>query len=74
MMVDAGAESGCVSMVFDSLHGARTWLKEYGYSCGQVQAGAPVAVFKGDVIVAKWRNLSEADRAAADGIITKETS
>jgi hypothetical protein len=55
---------------FSALYAAQYWLKQKGYSYGSLQALAPVAIFKGECAISKWRNLSREERNAADGVMT----
>ena len=52
---------------FAAVNAAEKWLRENGYSVGVMQAHSPRGIIKGDVIIAKWRNLSSKDRAELDG-------
>jgi hypothetical protein len=55
---------------FAACYAAESWLHESGYSAGSMQRGAPRGIMRGDVLIAKWRNLSPQDRAALDGQMT----
>lgn len=44
-------------------------VEQAGMSYGSMQAHAPIACYKGDCHVSKWRGLSNADRLAADAMI-----
>jgi hypothetical protein len=35
-----------------------------------MQRGAPRGILRGDAVIAKWRNLSHAERVALDGLMT----
>lgn len=52
---------------FDAWHAARKWLEESGYSCSDTSAMHPVAVLKGDWLIAKWKNLTHKEIEALDG-------
>lgn len=43
---------------FSAYHQAAAYCRQRGWSCGPMQSGAPIAVFDGEAIVSKWRNLS----------------
>ena len=54
---------------FGALYKAEEWLRENGYSVGSMCIGGPQAIVKGDVCVAKWRNLTADEKATVDGIL-----
>lgn len=54
---------------FSAYHAAEKWVREQGLSCGSMQRGAPTLIFYGDCDVAKYRNISAAERKAAIGKI-----
>lgn len=54
---------------FSANRDARKWLDENGYSYGSMQGSSPIAIFKGDCIIAKWRNLSTQDKKLLHGTI-----
>ncbi|MFI8384857.1 hypothetical protein [Pseudomonas sp. NPDC079086] len=54
---------------FQAFYAACDWLKENGYSYGSTCRGEPVGVLKGDYIIAKWRNLTKAERNELDGTL-----
>lgn len=54
---------------FAAYHTAEQWLKDLGYCVGPMQRGAPTAAYIGDGFVSKWRNLTDAERDAVDGLI-----
>ncbi|EHL99334.1 hypothetical protein HMPREF9946_03096 [Acetobacteraceae bacterium AT-5844] len=54
---------------FEAYDKARRWCRERGVSLGSMQRGAPTGLLLGDFSIAKWRNLSVAERAALDGTI-----
>ena len=41
-----------------------------GFSVGSMQGPDPIGIVRGDYDVQKWRNLTRADRARLDGVIT----
>jgi len=55
---------------FAAAGAAEQWLHENGYSVGSSQRGSPRGIMRGDVLIAKWRNLSSRERAALDGQMT----
>lgn len=54
---------------FSGYNAACAWARANGYSVGSMQRGAPTAMFKGDCLVSKWRNLRKEDLKAMDGKI-----
>jgi hypothetical protein len=60
-------------MDFAAYHAAEKWLKENGYSYGSMCSPEPTAIMKGDIHIAKWRNLSAKERAEVHGKITTES-
>ncbi|MBB5875857.1 hypothetical protein [Xanthomonas sp. 3498] len=58
---------------FAALRAAEAWCRERGVSYGSQQRGAPIGLLVGDYAIAKWRNLSKAERAALHGTITGDT-
>jgi len=52
---------------FNAYHDACKWLDDNGYSYGPTCAMKPVAIYKGDFNVAKWKNLSQKDINEIDG-------
>lgn len=54
---------------FSGITSAETWLHEQRYSTGSMQAGAPTGIAKGDMYIAKWRNISRNEYSCLDGII-----
>jgi hypothetical protein len=54
---------------FSAKNEAEKWLAANGYSYGCSCAMAPQAIVKGDVVVAKWRNLTAKERNQVDGLL-----
>lgn len=54
---------------FGASEEAREWLEEFGYSVGYMQGPSPRGILKGFYAVQKWRNLSNGERNALDGIM-----
>lgn len=54
---------------FGSHYAACDWLRARGFSFGSSQAGAPIAVWHGDCIISKWRNLSNEEKRSAHAIM-----
>lgn len=54
---------------FEAYYSAVKWIKENGYSAGSTCVFSPVAVFKGDCCVEKWRNLSPEEKNDIDGLL-----
>jgi hypothetical protein len=55
---------------FEAYYKAEKFLRDNGYSYGSSQGSAPVAIWKGDCHISKWRGLSEKERSECHGIIT----
>ena len=55
---------------FAAARAAEDWLRENGYSWGAMQRNDPRAIYNGDYVIGKWRNLSPYERANADGTMT----
>lgn len=54
---------------FQANYAAKEWLDARGFSYGPSQACAPTAVWFGDCIISKWRNLSPQERRDAHATI-----
>jgi hypothetical protein len=54
---------------FSAYRAAEAWCQEQGYSVGSMQRGAPTLIYYGDCDVAKYRNISPAERKSAIGTI-----
>jgi hypothetical protein len=54
---------------FAACDAAESWLREGGYSVGSCERGSPRGIMRGDVPIAKWRNLSPRERKTLDGIM-----
>lgn len=52
---------------FAALYAAQNWCDENGISYGSLCGDAPVGLLYGDWAIAKWRNLTPAERAQLDG-------
>lgn len=52
-----------------ALRAAEAWMASAGFSIGSMQAAEPMGVLRGDYLIAKWRNLSAAERAGLDGVL-----
>lgn len=55
---------------FQALRCARRWCEALGLSVGELQGPAPVGVLVGMWNIAKWRNLTAAQKAGLDGKLT----
>lgn len=49
---------------------ATQWLHENGYSVGSSCVGCPCGIMRGDVFIAKYRNLTPREKATLDGQMT----
>jgi hypothetical protein len=54
---------------FGANNKAENWLKDNGYSYGSFCVGGPQGVMMGDCDIAKWGNLSPAERRLMDGTL-----
>lgn len=54
---------------FVALDAARCWLKDCGFSVGPSQADGPCAIWYGDYLISKWRNLSAAEKRQVHAIM-----
>lgn len=55
---------------FAAANAAEQWCSDNGYSVGAAQRGDPRAIMRGDMDIAKWRNLSAAQQIKCDGVMT----
>lgn len=55
---------------FSGHYAAVQWCHEHGVSSGSMCGAAPIALMRGDYLVAKWRNLSPQERRTAHGLMT----
>ncbi len=60
---------------WSGLHAAQAWCREHGYAYGEMQRDSPIGVHRESECsgISKWRNLSQAERAALDGRIEPES-
>lgn len=56
-------------LAFRAYTKACEFARSLGMSVGSLQSSAPTALIRGDVLVAKWRDLSRDERAQLDGVI-----
>jgi hypothetical protein len=54
---------------FVAYNAACDWLTERGFSHGSMSRPFPTAIKKGDFHIAKWKNLTAAERRDIDGTI-----
>jgi hypothetical protein len=54
---------------FQSLHAARSWCYDNGYSYGSLCRGMPTALYKGEYNISKWYNLSKEEQSTCDGVM-----
>jgi hypothetical protein len=57
---------------FQSLYAAQKWLYDNGYSYGSNCAGAPIGILKGEYNIAKWKNLSAAEKNLLHGVMVSD--
>jgi hypothetical protein len=55
---------------FKAFYRAQAWCEGQGVSVGEMQGPEPIGLLRGDFAIAKWRNLSAAERRVLDGTIT----
>jgi len=55
---------------FAAMYEAEDWCKQRGISVGSGQRDQPRGLLFGDFAIAKWRNLSDADRSDLHGTMT----
>lgn len=55
---------------FNAYRAAKDWLTACGFSYGQGQRGAPSGLLFGDILIAKWKNLTLAERRQCHGELT----
>lgn len=63
--------SGYWKVSFDSEEAALSALNNAGFSIGTNQRSDPRGLLFGDVIISKWRNLSEADKKSLHGHLVR---
>lgn len=55
---------------FDAFHAALAWCDENGISYGPSCRSKVIGLLRGEWHIAKWRNLTRAERAACHGTLT----
>lgn len=55
---------------FKAMYAAEAWCAENGISVGSSERGNPRCLMRGDFAIAKWRNLSAAERKECHGVMT----
>lgn len=55
---------------FEAYYAAKDWLQQRGFSCGSGQRGEPSGILLGDIMIAKWKNLSLKERLDLHGKLT----
>lgn len=58
-----------VKGTFESLYEAQGWLHKNGYSCASLCGNYPVGLLKGDIGIAKWKNLTQQEKIELDGVM-----
>jgi len=61
-----------VEGTFESYYAASKWAKENGYDIGSMDGSNPIALMKGYDYVAKWHNISNAERKMVDGVMLSD--
>jgi len=54
---------------FQAFYDARKYLKDEGYSVGNMERDSPIGFKKGNYKIEKWRNLDDSDKDELDGIL-----
>lgn len=57
---------------FYALRKAEAFLEKFGYSYGSLCGDEPCGILLGKVTIAKWKNLTEDERGAVDGLMTSD--
>ncbi len=57
---------------FMAYYSATAWCDKNGYSYGSMCGSEPIALWKGDYSISKWRNLSQKEKNTCDGVIIGE--
>lgn len=55
---------------FQALYEAQAWCRENGFSMGSLCSPESVALMRGKVLIAKWRNLTVEERERIHGKMT----
>ena len=55
---------------FEAAALAEAWCMNRGVSIGPLQRGAARGLMRGDVVISKWRNMTDAERNQLDGRMT----
>lgn len=55
---------------FAAVNAAEQWCSDHGISVAPMQRSAPRALLLGDYTIAKWRDLTTAEREAVNGTMT----
>lgn len=57
---------------WNALGDATQWCSDNDYSVAPMCGPEPIGIMKGDVEIAKWRNLTSEERKGCDGIIVPD--
>ena len=55
---------------FQAIYAAEKYCNENGISYGSMCSPYPIGLIYGEVVIAKWRNLTKKERDLVDGTIT----
>lgn len=55
---------------FDATNDAEQWCRDRDITVGPMARDLPRGLMRGPCVIAKWTNLSDADRAKLDGTMT----
>jgi len=58
-----------LGIAFSGLNACKKYLADHGFSIGSMQRDYPMAVQKGDVMIAKWKNLNHYEKQLVDGVV-----
>lgn len=56
--------------IFGALYAAQQWCRDNGISCGSTDITGSVCLMRGDILIAKWKNLTAKERAQCDGVMS----
>lgn len=57
---------------FWAYYKAIEWLHKNGFSYGSMCRDEPICVMRGDVHIAKWKNLTTEEKESSDGLLISE--
>lgn len=73
----APTEAGAVLVItfdqagtFEAMQAAEDWCRERGVAFGSSERGSPRGLMVGNYAIAKWKNLTQRERAECHGTMT----